>query len=721
MKIKRIDRKKPDLIVGPLTTTEWGQERPYNEVFDNPNIAMGCAGVAGGQVMKYYNHPPFATGTLPEYFTTELQPEMDIDGYEYRWDLMPDVLTDDSSQEQKNATSNFLYHAGYAAQTTFNAGSPGNEEFLAEAMVNNFGYDKNLTKIVLYKQEEQGYTIQEVSKLLREELDLGRVIMTAIPGHAVVCDGYADDDYFSFNYGWDGEWHEQKLDSSDIEARRLYIGIQPAKNETLLISHLDIGSLEGFPGNSTRLKAQVSTSGKDFAGYYRVVLLDSAGVRRSFLTLPQELSLLAGNNAQIELQIDIPVDATYGKRRIALTYSEDGKDYRPLRNDADQIIAYDITIKKYISDKLIINRNTTIPEEAFLNRPVDVNFEITSSISASKNIGCYIVGKYYNSIYKLGSGTYNIDASGLNKCTMTLDFSNVDPYNDYFLAFVEDDADDADFSTSKLLPTNDGTIFIQNIRVKDKDVVYGDVILLSNIDTSKPFYTPGTNKVSFKFWCDKQVGGVIKIILLINDKSSNYNRSLETTILVGEAGEYTATFNIPFSGFMQSEKLTFNLLSQKALEEYTFYLKPKNDEISNPVDFILQYRNAYDYLHLVKSIDCDKKELRPNDELTVHSSLLFDMKNGVGNIVDLELYAVLSNADGDTYNIGKASDFLINTLEEKDVSLNCKIPEGIAPARYTLFLRAEEMVPYQAESTPPEMLSGANNTIISQIELEITA
>ncbi|EPF18169.1 Streptopain precursor [Cedecea davisae] len=721
MKIKRIDRKKSDLIVGPLTTTEWGQGRPYNEVFDQSYIAMGCAGIAGGQVMKYYNHPPFATGTLPEYFTTELQPEMDIDGYEYHWDLMPDDLTNGSSQEQKNATSTFLYHAGYAAQTTFDAGSPGNEGCLAEAMVNNFGYDKNLTKIVLYKQEEQGYTIQEISRLLREELDLGRVIMVRIPGHAVVCDGYADDDYFSFNYGWDGEWYEKELDKSGIEARKLYIGIQPAKEETLLISHLDIGGLEGFPGNSTHLKAQVSTPGKDFTGYYRAVLFDSAGVRRSFLTLPQELSLLAGNNAQIELQIDIPVDATYGKRSIALTYSEDGKDYRPLRDDADQIISYDITIKKHISDELVISRNATIPEEAFTNKPVDVNFEITSSISAPKNIGCYIVGKYYNAIYKLGSGTYNIDTSGLNKCAMTLDFSAVAPYNDYLLAFVEDDTDNSDFSTSKLLPTNDGTVFIHNIRNKDKDVVYGDIILLTNIDTSKPYYSPGLNEVSVKFWYDRQPNEVIDITLLVNDKSSNYNQTEKTSILTHGAGEYTATFSLQLTEFMQSEQLTFNLLYNQLHSQDTFYLKPKNDEISNPVDFIVQHRNPYDYLHLVKSISSDETVLQPNDELVVHSSLLFDMENGLGNAIYFELYAVISNSAGETYEIAHDPMFIMPVFKEEEVSLNCKIPEGINPGHYSLFLRVEELGPYQEESTPPEMLSGANNTIINQIEIEITA
>jgi hypothetical protein len=67
-----------------------------------------------------------------------------------------------------------------------------------------FGYDPGMQRISCDGNED----------LMRQELDAGRpILMSGYPrpgtgledGHAFVCDGYAENDYFHFNFGWSGD------------------------------------------------------------------------------------------------------------------------------------------------------------------------------------------------------------------------------------------------------------------------------------------------------------------------------------------------------------------------------------------------------------------------------------------------------------------------------------------------------------------------------------
>ena len=87
-------------VYGPLTTTKWGQESPYNNyVQSNCNSGekclLGCTAVAMGQIMKYWNYP---------IITYDFYKQFD-------WCNMPDVV---NTSTEIDAVSWFLYQCAEA-------------------------------------------------------------------------------------------------------------------------------------------------------------------------------------------------------------------------------------------------------------------------------------------------------------------------------------------------------------------------------------------------------------------------------------------------------------------------------------------------------------------------------------------------------------------------------------------------------------------------------
>ncbi|WP_085540678.1 C10 family peptidase [Cedecea sp. NFIX57] len=116
--------KKSIGFVGPLTTLAWGQGDSYNkQVPYYPDYVVGCTGTALSQIMKYYNWPKKAKGILPAY---DNYSSLDIDGYEYQWDLMLDDYTHGSTIEQQDAVAAFCYHVAFALRSDFGSATPAN-------------------------------------------------------------------------------------------------------------------------------------------------------------------------------------------------------------------------------------------------------------------------------------------------------------------------------------------------------------------------------------------------------------------------------------------------------------------------------------------------------------------------------------------------------------------------------------------------------------------
>lgn len=205
--------------VGPLVETRWNQNTPYN--LYSPAVQgggpgsggrcySGCVAAAMSQVMKYWDHPIHgegshsytAIGYAPYYFNYGTQ-SANFGATTYQWDLMPNRLDDGATQEQIEAVALLQYHCGVSVNMKFDFdGSGANSEDVPGAMAQYFDYDYCTLK------QRQAYSQANWINLLKSEFDLGRPVYYSgyndEGGHAFVADGYDENDFIHFNFGWGG-------------------------------------------------------------------------------------------------------------------------------------------------------------------------------------------------------------------------------------------------------------------------------------------------------------------------------------------------------------------------------------------------------------------------------------------------------------------------------------------------------------------------------------
>ena len=221
-----LNNKKPS-TVGPLLTTKWDQNNPYNLYApacviqgSGGRCYAGCVATAMGQIMKYWNHPIQGEGsnTYDCYgYTHPTHPEWpqhyfygtltaNFGETTYQWDLMPNSLNN-ATQEQIEAVALLLYHCGVAMNMTFDFDGSGTQSSdVPAAMEAYFDYDHCVQKQQIY------YSLSNWIELLKAEFKQNRPVyysgydasVEPPAGHAFVCDGYDENDLMHFNFGWSG-------------------------------------------------------------------------------------------------------------------------------------------------------------------------------------------------------------------------------------------------------------------------------------------------------------------------------------------------------------------------------------------------------------------------------------------------------------------------------------------------------------------------------------
>ncbi|MBO6058020.1 MAG: C10 family peptidase [Bacteroidales bacterium] len=202
--------------VGPLVQTKWNQNSPYN-LYAPPSSAAGapggrcyagCVATAMSQVMKYWDHPAQGEGSHSYYCPGYGQQSANFGATTYQWDLMPRTLSG-ASQEEIEAVATLMYHCGVSVNMSFAPdGSGAYSQDVPGAMANYFDYDYCVQK------QRNSYSLTNWVNLLKAEFDLGRPVYysghSSAGGHAFVADGYNEDDFISFNFGWSGsddDWY----------------------------------------------------------------------------------------------------------------------------------------------------------------------------------------------------------------------------------------------------------------------------------------------------------------------------------------------------------------------------------------------------------------------------------------------------------------------------------------------------------------------------------
>ncbi len=200
----------PTDVVEPLITTTWGQRTPYNSkcpTYRGQACPAGCTAVAMAQVMRYHQFPTESTASvIPSYTTSTYRiklPALPITTF--NWDLMPDALDSNSSQESIDEVGKLMLYCGQATDMNYAPNGSGAFTYLIpERLPKYFGYPSTMHYVYRESYDEHGW-----DSLLVNELKQGQpVIYTAytnVPlGHTFICDGYDGNGLFHINWGWDG-------------------------------------------------------------------------------------------------------------------------------------------------------------------------------------------------------------------------------------------------------------------------------------------------------------------------------------------------------------------------------------------------------------------------------------------------------------------------------------------------------------------------------------
>ncbi|MBO4574247.1 MAG: C10 family peptidase [Bacteroidales bacterium] len=207
-------------VVEPLCTTTWHQNFPYNsQCPEDPegnggHVYAGCVATAMGQVMKFWDYPAQGEGSYYYYPDGYPMQTANFGETEYHFELMPNDLDSLSTEEDYFYIAQLLHHCGIAVEMMYGAnGSGAYSGDVPPALRTYFGYscDDHITN---YGGGwwGQGYSNEEWAQMLKDGgLDEGLPLYysgqddSGAGGHAFVCDGYDENDYFHFNWGWSGK------------------------------------------------------------------------------------------------------------------------------------------------------------------------------------------------------------------------------------------------------------------------------------------------------------------------------------------------------------------------------------------------------------------------------------------------------------------------------------------------------------------------------------
>ena len=204
---EELQRSGGERDVPPLLSTTWNQSPHYNALCPGGSVT-GCVATAMAQVMKYHQHPITGAGfhsyNAPNYGTLSAN----FGATTYNWAGMPNNVS-----SANNNVATLMYHCGVSVDMQYSpqisgawviqAHSPSTDHNTEYALKTYFGYSNSMQGL-----KRENYSEQQWVNMVKADLDASRPILYAGwgsgGGHAFVCDGYDNNNFFHFNWGWGG-------------------------------------------------------------------------------------------------------------------------------------------------------------------------------------------------------------------------------------------------------------------------------------------------------------------------------------------------------------------------------------------------------------------------------------------------------------------------------------------------------------------------------------
>jgi hypothetical protein len=206
--------------VDPLLKTKWNQDAPFNDLCPTDSTApnghcySGCVATVMAQIMNYWENPVRGTGT--HSYVPQTHPEYgaqsaNFGSTTYDWDNMKNYYARGYTDVEALAVATLVYHCGVSVNINYGPSSTGGRlQNAVYALSHYFNYSSSIVYKSKSNEDEIYYSDSLWTEMLKQELDLERPVPyrgireEGNVGHSFVCDGYDENDYFHFNWGWSG-------------------------------------------------------------------------------------------------------------------------------------------------------------------------------------------------------------------------------------------------------------------------------------------------------------------------------------------------------------------------------------------------------------------------------------------------------------------------------------------------------------------------------------
>ncbi|MCK4979973.1 MAG: C10 family peptidase, partial [Candidatus Delongbacteria bacterium] len=201
-------------MVDALCKAKWDQVWPWNDLCpekDGTWTYVGCVATAASMIMRYHEWPPTGTGsnTNSSAGTTETYSNYNFDYtvmnhvVDVQWGLYPtywETVDMDAAAIQNMAELNYLTGHSFDMSygTTADGGSGANMSASSTAFQAHWFYNTGYATVGT--PTDPTY----IASTIQGELDAKRPWWWAGGVHSFILDGYTDDYWYHFNWGWGG-------------------------------------------------------------------------------------------------------------------------------------------------------------------------------------------------------------------------------------------------------------------------------------------------------------------------------------------------------------------------------------------------------------------------------------------------------------------------------------------------------------------------------------
>jgi len=417
--------------VTPLISTKWNQLPHYNALCPYDNVyrertVTGCVATAMAQIMKFWSYPTTGSGFHSYNHSRYGTLSANFGSTTYDWSAMPNNVT-----SANNAVATLMYHCGVSVDMNYGVSATGGSGAyhtdVVTALKTYFGYSSGVKR-----ELRSSYSQSQWISLLKNELNAGRPIQYAGygsgGGHSFVCDGYDNNDFFHFNWGWggssDGYFSVNALNPGNLGAgggsggfnsnQEIIVGISAptvSQNAKIRLNKaLSLSASSLYYGNAFSVTTNVVNNGTgSFSGDFGMAVFDADYKFVEFLEIKTGYSLQVNYTYTNDLQFSTSgsfgmVPGTY---YTALYSRQSGGNWVQAsgHNSFSNLVSFTVVNPNDIEVNAAISTN---PATAIQGGSLTVTTNIRNDGSSS------FTGQYIMNLYNL-DGTFVETIATLNE------------------------------------------------------------------------------------------------------------------------------------------------------------------------------------------------------------------------------------------------------------------------------------------------------------------